>query len=131
RAWLRAHHANETERWVGFYRKSTGRPSMTWPEAVDEALCFGWIDGLSKTVDADSYKIRFTPRRSNSTWSEVNIRRMDELVRLGRVHPAGMKAYARRLARKSGIYAYENRHLAILPEAAEQHFRSNRMAWEW
>src|SRR5207302_961281 len=102
RRWLKTHHAKQSEQWVGFYRKSSGRPSLTWPESVDEALCFGWIDGLRKGIDAQSYMIRFTPRRPISVWSAVNARRMEELIRQGRVHQAGADAYAKRIAAKSG-----------------------------
>jgi uncharacterized protein YdeI (YjbR/CyaY-like superfamily) len=131
RRWLKTHHSKQSQQWVGFHRKHTGKPSITWPQAVDEALCFGWIDGLRKGIDAQSYKIRFTPRRSTSVWSAINTRRIAELIRQGRVHPAGLDAYARRVARKSGIYAYENRRLAILDPAAERKFRANRSAWRW
>src|SRR3954471_1825203 len=107
RAWLDKNHARVAEQWVGFYRKATGRPSITWPESVDEALCVGWIDGLRKGIDAESYMIRFTPRRPMSVWSATNIRRMEQLIQLGRVHPAGLAAYKRRTPNKSAIYAYE------------------------
>jgi len=109
RRWLRSNHENTRELWVGFYRKATGRPSITWPESVDEALCVGWIDGLRKTIDAHSYRIRFTPRKPRSTWSAVNIGRVRELKRQGRMRSAGLKAFERRTEKKSGIYSYENR----------------------
>ena len=131
RDWLTTHHADQSEQWIGFYRKHTGKPSITWPESVDEALCFGWIDGRRKSIDDRSYKIRFSPRRPNSTWSAINIRRMKELIGLERVHPAGKAAFARRSPAKSGIYAYENRGLAKLDPAAQRQFRANRRAWEW
>src|SRR5687768_12379068 len=89
RKWLQKHHRTEQELWVGFYKKDTGRPSITWPESVDEALCFGWIDGLRKSIDADSYMNRFTPRRKGSIWSAVNTRRMADLIRAKRVRAAG------------------------------------------
>jgi uncharacterized protein YdeI (YjbR/CyaY-like superfamily) len=98
---------------------------------VDEALCFGWIDGLRKTVDAEAYKIRFTPRRPKSTWSAVNVRRIQELMREGRVQQAGLAAFGKKVNAKSGIYTYENRQSAILSGTAEEQFRSNRSAWEW
>src|SRR4029077_9424640 len=97
RKWLENNHQTKREQWVGFHRKASGHPSITWPEAVDEALCFGWIHGLRKTIDAGSYKIRFTPRRPASNWSAVNIRRMKELRREGRVRPAGLKALQKRV----------------------------------
>src|SRR3982751_1969731 len=114
REWLGQYHQSARELWVGFYKKGSGKPSITWPESVDEALCFGWIDGLRKSVDSQSYKIRFTPRRKVSAWSTINTRRMKELLREGRVHPAGMAAFRRRTADKSGVYAYENRKSAML-----------------
>ena len=131
RAWLKRNHARCPQQWVGFHRKSSGLPSITWPESVDEALCFGWIDGLRKTVDAQSYKIRFTPRRPTSIWSAVNIRRMNELIGMGRVQDAGMKAFERRSADRSAIYAYENRKSAKFDPAAQQKFQSNRPAWNF
>ena len=129
RKWLKVHHENARELWVGFYKKGSGRPSITWPESVDEALCVGWIDGLRKTIDAESYKIRFTPRKTTSNWSAVNIGRVRELTRLGRMRPAGLKAFELRKEEKSGIYAYENRKSAVLGEAAEKRFRSRPKAW--
>ena len=129
RRWLQAHHESTRELWVGFYKKGSGRPSITWPESVDEALCVGWIDGLRKTIDAESYKIRFTPRKATSNWSAVNIGRVQELTRLGRMRPAGVKAFELRTEEKSGIYAYENRKSAVLGAAAEKQFRSRRKAW--
>ena len=93
REWLTRHHGSADELWVGFRKRATGRPSLTWPESVDEALCFGWIDGLRKRIDAESYMIRFTPRRSGSIWSAVNIRRVGVLTKLRRMRPAGLKAF--------------------------------------
>jgi hypothetical protein len=109
RRWLEQHHRSSKELWVGFYRKSTGRASLTWPESVDEALCFGWIDGLRKTVDDASYTIRFSPRRPGSIWSSVNIGRAQELTRVARITPAGLKAFEDRNPAKSGQYSFENR----------------------
>src|SRR3981081_4628715 len=103
---LAAHHATAAELWVGYHKKGSGRPSITWPESVDEALCVGWIDGLRKTIDALSSRIRFTPRKATSNWSAVNIGRVRELTRLGRMRPAGVKAFELRREEKSGIYAY-------------------------
>ncbi|HEU4521637.1 MAG TPA: bacteriocin-protection protein, partial [Thermoanaerobaculia bacterium] len=93
RRWLKKNHQTETELWVGFYKKGSGRPSITWPEAVDEALCFGWIDGVRKSLDEESYVNRFTPRRKGSNWSVVNLRRVEELIRDGRMQPPGLRAY--------------------------------------
>ena len=129
REWLKVHHENTRELWVGFYKKGSGRPSITWPESVDEALCVGWIDGLRKTIDAESYKIRFTPRKTTSNWSAVNIARAKELTKQGRMRPSGLKAFELRKEEKSGIYSYENRKSAVLGEAAEKRFRSRPKAW--
>ena len=131
RAWLEKHHQTKREQWIGFHRKASGRPSVTWPEAVDEALCFGWIDGLRKTIDGESYKIRFTPRRPNSNWSAINIRRMKELMRERCVRPAGIKAFQNRVPEKSGIYSYENRKSATLSATAEKRFRADIAAWNF
>ena len=131
RRWLEAHHGNTSEQWVGFYKKDSGRPSITWQESVDEALCVGWIDGLRKTINAESYKIRFTPRKKTSNWSAVNIGRVKELTKERRMQPAGLKAFEQRKEEKSGIYAYENRKSAVLGAAAEKRFRSRRKAWDF
>jgi uncharacterized protein YdeI (YjbR/CyaY-like superfamily) len=131
RKWLQLHHQSRREQWVGFYKKASGRPGITWPESVDEALCFGWIDGLRKTIDAESYQIRFTPRQPMSNWSAVNIGRVQELTKLGRMRPAGLKAFARRKEEKSRIYSYENRHAAALNEAEEIQFRSRKKGWKF
>src|SRR5215211_7559690 len=96
RKWLAKHHASDAELWVGFYKKATGKPSITWPEAVDQALCFGWIDGIRKSIDDDSYTNRFTPRRAGSIWSAVNTKRARELIELGEMQPAGAIAFAAR-----------------------------------
>ncbi len=131
RAWLEAHHAESTELWVGFHKKGSGLPSITWPEAVDEALCFGWIDGVRKSIDETSYVIRFTPRKARSTWSAVNIRRVQELREEGRMRPAGLKAFDARTQEKSAIYSYEQGDSVELGDAFERQFRDNRTAWEF
>ncbi len=115
--------------WLGYYKKASGTPSVTWPESVDEALCFGWIDGLRKTIDAERYMIRFTPRRVGSIWSAVNIQRVKELQAGGRMQPAGERAFAMRQDEKSAVYAYEQRQSAQLPEADLQQFQANSAAW--
>jgi uncharacterized protein YdeI (YjbR/CyaY-like superfamily) len=120
RAWLAEHHDTETEVWVGFYKRHTGRRGMTWAELVDEALCYGWIDGLVRRIDDDTYKQRLTPRGRRSTWSTVNLRRVPELVALGRMTPAGLAAYERRTADRQGIYAYESEPGELPPEYADQ-----------
>lgn len=130
RAWLEAHHATTPELWVGFYKKDSGQPSITWPESVDEALCFGWIDGIRKSVDNVSYTIRFTPRRPRSIWSAVNIKRVEELTRQGRMRPAGEQAFAARTENRSGIYAYEQRQ-PELEEPYRTKLRQNKVAWQF
>ena len=129
RAWLEKHHADAEEFWVGFYKRDSGRPSITWPESVDGALCFGWIDGLRKTIDATSYKIRFTPRKPRSIWSAINIKRAKELSKQGLMHPAGLAAFEKRNGDRSAIYAYEQRKTAILPPEFEKQFRAKTEAW--
>jgi uncharacterized protein YdeI (YjbR/CyaY-like superfamily) len=131
RAWLEEHHAETEELWVGFHKKHSGNPSITWPEAVDAALCFGWIDGIRKSLDEVSYTIRFTPRRARSTWSAVNIRRVAELKKSGLMHPAGVRAFTARRDEKSEIYAYEQRKGAKLGGAYEQRFRTDKTAWSF
>lgn len=129
RAWLERHHETAAELLVGFYRVDAGRPSMTWPESVDQALCFGWIDGVRKRRDDRSYTIRFTPRRPGSNWSAVNIAKIAELERQDLMRPAGRAAFARRTAAKSQIYAYEQRHEATLDPRHLARFESKRRAW--
>lgn len=131
RAWLAKNHETTNELWVGFYKKESGRSSITWPESVDEALCVGWIDGIRKTIDAESYKIRFTSRKPTSAWSAVNIGRVAELKRQGRMKPAGVEAFERRSEVKSGIYAYEQRQHAAFALAEEKQFRANAKAWKF
>jgi uncharacterized protein YdeI (YjbR/CyaY-like superfamily) len=109
RKWFDKHHASARELWVGFYKKGSGKPSITWPESVDEALCVGWIDGIRKTVDETSYKIRFTPRKARSIWSTVNVKRARALAKEGRMKQAGLKAFQARQEYRSGIYSYEQR----------------------
>ena len=130
RKWLTANHAKSKELWVGFYKKNSGKPSLAWPESVDEALCFGWIDGLRKNVDADSYKIRFSPRKPASIWSAVNIRNVERLSKEKRMQLAGLKAFAARKEYRSGIYSYEQRS----PELVEPYLgklKRNKAAWKF
>ena len=129
RAWLRQHHSRETELWVGYFKKGTGKPSITWPESVDEALCFGWIDGIRKSVDADAYTIRFTPRKTKSIWSDVNTRRATALIESGEMQPAGLRAFNAREAARAGIYAYERVESAVFSPAESKSFRANAAAW--
>jgi uncharacterized protein YdeI (YjbR/CyaY-like superfamily) len=130
RAWLKANHATADQLWMGFYKKSSGKPSITWPESVDEALCFGWIDGVRKSIDETSYTIRFSPRKPGSIWSAVNIRRAQELIDLGRMHPAGLKAFEARREHRSGIYSYEQRD-ARLPEQYAAKLERDQAAWDF
>jgi uncharacterized protein YdeI (YjbR/CyaY-like superfamily) len=129
RRWLEKHHRTAPELLVGFYKKGSGRPSMTWPESVDQALCVGWIDGIRKRVDEDSYTIRFTPRRPGSNWSAVNIKRVAELETLGLMRQAGQEAFAKRTEAKSAIYTYEQRQQIVLTNDYESRFRANKKAW--
>jgi uncharacterized protein YdeI (YjbR/CyaY-like superfamily) len=130
RKWLAAHHASETELWVGFYKKDSGKASVTWPQSVDEALCFGWIDGIRKNIDEVSYKIRFTPRKQRSTWSAVNIKRVAELTEQGLMEEAGLKAFASRQENRSGIYSYEQRS-PELPAQYAKELKKNAAAWKF
>jgi uncharacterized protein YdeI (YjbR/CyaY-like superfamily) len=130
-AWLERHHARESEVWVGYWKKATGKPSLTWPEAVDEALRFGWIDGLVRRVDDERHEQRFTPRKRTSNWSAVNIAKVERLRAEGRMHPAGEAAYARRRADRSGVYSHEQRRNARLEPEQEARFRTNAAAWEY
>lgn len=129
RDWLEKHHGDTQELWVGLYKRESGRPSITWPEAVDGALCFGWIDGVRKSIDAISYKIRFTPRKPRSVWSAVNVKRATELSAAGLMHPAGLAAFQKREGKRSEIYSYEQRKSAKLPAAYEKKFRANKTGW--
>jgi uncharacterized protein YdeI (YjbR/CyaY-like superfamily) len=131
RAWLRLHAASESELLVGFYKRATDRPSMTWQESVDEALCHGWIDGVRARIDDDSYKTRFTPRKPTSTWSAINIERVAVLRREGRMTEAGLKAYAHRKEAKSRTYAYEQADAATLEPKELALFRKNKAAWKF
>ena len=130
RRWLEKNHGSKSELWVGFHKKSTGRPSITWPQSVDEALCFGWIDGIRKTIDSNSYVIRFTPRRAGSNWSAVNTRRVGELIRAKRMRAAGLRAFKKRDPKKTGVYSFEQqREAAKLSAAHVKEFKRNRTAW--
>lgn len=131
RAWLERHGASEAELVVGFAKRATGRPSMTWPESVDEALCHGWIDGVRTHIDEHSYQIRFTPRRPGSTWSAINIDKVRALQAAGRMTRAGLDAFERRSEAKSRTCAYEQAaHATFAPEQAAE-FRRHRRAWEF
>ncbi|MEX0762453.1 MAG: YdeI/OmpD-associated family protein [Dehalococcoidia bacterium] len=128
RRWLEENYDNSQELWVGFYKKGSGIPSITWPESVDEALCFGWIDGVRKSIDEASYKIRFTPRKRGSIWSTVNVRRVQELTELGLMKEAGLRAFNGRDTKKTKLYQYENKPVE-LSDQYERQFRNNEKAW--
>jgi uncharacterized protein YdeI (YjbR/CyaY-like superfamily) len=131
RAWLEKHHETESEVWVGYYKKASGKPSMTWSEAVDEALCFGWIDGKLQRIDDERHRQRFTPRRPQSNWSAINIAKVADLRDEGRMTPAGETAFAARREDRSAVYSYERRHEAAFDAEQEATFRGNEAAWAW
>ena len=128
RRWLEKNHDKAQELWVGLYRTSSGKPSVTWPEVVEQALCFGWIDGVRKGIDGESYMNRLTPRRPGSNWSLRNINTVEDLKRRGLMTPAGLAAYEARLEKKSGIYSYEDRERPLDPPY-QRKLKANRKAW--
>lgn len=128
--WLRRHHRKAEVLWLGYHKRATGTPSITWPESVDEALCFGWIDGLRKRIDDASYVIRFTPRKVDSTWSAVNVRRMNELIAADRVHAAGLAAFSVRKTERTAIYSYEQRSPELESRFATL-LQRNAKAWSF
>jgi len=130
RNWLEKNYDKKTELVVGFYKVDSGKPSITWLQSVDQALCFGWIDGIRKSVDAESYCIRFTPRKPGSTWSAINIRKVEEMNKLGLMLPAGLAAFEKRNEQKSAIYSYENRPEQLTTEY-EFVFKTHPKAWEF
>jgi uncharacterized protein YdeI (YjbR/CyaY-like superfamily) len=130
RAWLTEHHDSATELWVGYYRKGVGKTSISYREAVEEALCFGWIDGIARRIDDEVHANRFTPRRRTSSWSALNIAKVAELTRTGRMHPAGLRAFEGRDRRRDASYSYENRP-STLPPQAEQRLRADPGAWAY
>ena len=131
RRWLAKNHATKTELRVGFYKTKTGTKSITWSESVDEALCYGWIDGVRKGISADAYEIRFTPRKATSIWSNVNVKKVAALEAEGRMQPAGRAAFARRLESKTGIYGHDRATEAVLPAAWQKEFEAKKKAWAW
>lgn len=130
RQWLQEHHQTEKELLVGFYKVGSGKSSMTWPESVDQALCFGWIDGVRRSIDEESYSIRFTPRKPTSIWSAVNIKKMEELTKSGLMTEAEQRAFELRKEHKSAIYSHEN-ETATLSPVFEKQFKANKKAWEF
>jgi uncharacterized protein YdeI (YjbR/CyaY-like superfamily) len=130
RRWLRANHDRATELYVGYHKKHSGKGGLTYPEALDEALCWGWIDGVVRTIDADSYHQRWTPRTRDSQWSAVNIRKVAELTAAGRMQPPGIAAFERRNRAKDATYSYERAAPAFDAEQ-ERAFKRNRAAWRF
>lgn len=130
RKWLEKHHDSAQELWVGYYKRDSGKESITWPQSVDEALCFGWIDGVRKSIDEDSYTIRFTPRRRTSNWSAVNIKRARELKKLGLMMPSGVEAFEKRDKNKAQKYSFERKNVTLARQY-ERSFRANKKAWEF
>ena len=130
RRWLEKNHARSDELWVGFYRKDSGKGGITYAQALDEALCYGWIDGIRKKLDDESFTIRFTARRPTSIWSNVNIGHIDRLTKAGRMQPSGTAAFAIRTPERSGVYSFE-RETAELEPAMKQRFHKNRKAWKY
>jgi uncharacterized protein YdeI (YjbR/CyaY-like superfamily) len=129
RAWLKKNHKTAPELVVGYYKKASGKPSLTWQESVDEALCFGWIDGIRRSYGEDAYNIRFTPRRKGSNWSAINIKRVEELTKEKRMQPAGLDAFALRTETKSRVYSYEQNNLPRFEPKLEKLFKANKRAW--
>ena len=130
RKWFEKNHDKRDELWIGFYKKSSGKGGVTYKEAVDLALCYGWIDGIRKSVDAESYTIRFTPRRARSIWSDVNIKRVKELMKTGVIHEAGMAAYERRREDRSGVYSFERKRRGLSDEYVRK-IKANKKAWAY
>ncbi len=130
RKWLKKNHGKESELLVGFYKSGSGKPCMTWSESVDQAICFGWIDGLRKSINKESYFIRFTPRKSTSIWSAVNIRKVEKLTNQGLMQPSGIASFKLRQEHRSKIYSYE-KEAAKLSDSFEKKFRANKKAWDF
>ena len=130
REWLDKNHGDSKELLVGFYKKNSGKPSMSWPESVDEALCFGWIDGVRRRIDEESYTIRFTPRKLRSTWSAINIKRVDQLASQNLMRPAGIAAFEARQNERSAIYSFEQANVEFTSQQLAQ-FKANATAWSF
>lgn len=130
RKWLEKNHQDQKELLVGFYKVSSKKPSMSWSESVDQALCFGWIDGVRRSIDDESYSIRFTPRKTSSIWSAINIQKMEDLANAGLMMDAGLKAFSFRTENKSKIYSHEKEPVPLL-EVYEIQFKSNKTAWDF
>jgi uncharacterized protein YdeI (YjbR/CyaY-like superfamily) len=131
RAWFEQHYRTEKELWVGYYKVETRKESVNWSQSVDEAICFGWIDGIRRSIDHESYCIRFTPRKPRSNWSRLNISKAEELIRLNRMYPEGLNAYSKKKVDEVKAYSYENMQEESLPEEMEKHFRQQEQAWNY
>lgn len=130
RLWLQENHSLKQEIWAGYYKAGTGKPTMNWSDSVDQALCFGWIDGIRKSIDEERYCMRFTPRKPNSNWSTININKVEELSAKGLMTPAGMASYEKRKPEKSGVYSFE-RDAATFSSDFEKQFKANKAAWTY
>lgn len=129
REWLEKNHTSEKEVWVGFHKVDTKKPTLTWSQSVDQALCFGWIDGIRKSLDATSYTIRFTPRNPKSVWSNINIKKVEELTKKGLMHPVGLELFKARKEENSGIYSFEQTSTEFT-ETYLSKFQTNKKAWD-
>ncbi len=130
RDWLEKNHANATELYVGFYKIKSGKPCMTWSESVDQAICFGWIDGVKRSIDHERYQIRFSPRKKTSIWSAVNIKKVEILTKRGLMHKSGLDIFAYRKEKKSKVYSFENDEMELTHEFKNQ-FKANTKAWQY
>jgi uncharacterized protein YdeI (YjbR/CyaY-like superfamily) len=130
RKWLEKNHRTEAELLVGYYKIASGRPSMTWSQSVDQAICFGWIDGIRRSIDTERYCIRFTPRKPTSIWSKINIGKVEVLTKQGLMYQSGLDAFDKRKMSKSGIYSFENEP-AEFAGSFEEMFKLNRKAWDF
>ena len=130
RKWFENNHDKGKEIWIGFYKKDSGKANFTWSQSVDQALCFGWIDGIRKSIDEVSYMIRFTPRNPKSNWSSVNIKKINELTKLGLMHRAGIEVFKKREEKRSKIYSFEQNKVK-LNKKYELKFKSSKNAWEF
>jgi uncharacterized protein YdeI (YjbR/CyaY-like superfamily) len=128
RKWLVANYKKKKELLVGFYKVNSNKPGMTWPQSVDEAICFGWIDGVRKSIDKNSYCIRFTPRKTSSIWSAINIKKVKGLIKRGLMQPAGLELFKNRNPERSNVYSFENATKKLSP-SFENQFKKNKIAW--
>lgn len=131
REWLNVHHMQEKEVLAGFYKTASSKPSMTWPESVDQALCFGWIDGVRRSINKDAYCIRFTPRKASSIWSVVNIAKAEELIKNGLMQPSGLAVFEARNKRRTNLYSFEQKEAPKLAPELQQQFQAQPAAWQF